>query len=53
MLSKDRVKQYVLWAIVIDSPLIYIGAVTFDNPALTIASLAVMGVAAVVAAWAY
>ena len=51
--SKDRVKQYVFWAIAIDSPLIYLGAVTLDNPVLTIASLAVLGVAGALAIWAY
>ena len=53
MFDKDRVKQYVFWAIAIDSPLIYVGAVTLDNPLLTIASLAVLGVAGALALWAY
>ena len=51
--ARDRVKQYAFWAIVIDSPLIYVGAVTLDNPALTLASLAVLGVAGALALWAY
>ena len=51
--AKDRVKQYVFWAIAIDSPLIYLGAVTLDNPVLTIASLAVLGIAGALAIWAY
>ena len=53
MFDKDRVKQYVFWAIAIDSPLIYVGAVTLDNPALTLASLAVLGAAGALALWAY
>ncbi len=53
MFDKDRVKQYVFWAIAADSPLIYVGAVTLDNPALTLASLAVLGVAGALALWAY
>ena len=51
--AKDRVKQYVFWAIAIDSPLIYVGAVTLDNAPLTLASLAVLGVAGALAIWAY
>ena len=53
MFDKDRVKQYVFWAIAIDSPLIYVGAVTLDNPVLTLASLAVLAVAGALALWAY
>lgn len=52
-LDKDRVKQYAFWAIVIDSPLIYVGAVTLDDPVLTLASLAVLGAAGALALWAY
>ena len=51
--AKDRVKQYVFWAILLDSPLIYVGAVTLDNPVLTLASLAVLGAAGALALWAY
>ena len=51
--ARDRVKQYAFWAIVIDSPLIYVGAVTLDNPVLTLASLAVLGAAGALALWAY
>ena len=53
MFDKDRVKQYVFWAIAIDSPLIYVGALTLDNAPLTLASLAVLGVAGALAIWAY
>jgi len=52
-MDKDRVKQYAFWAIVIDSPLIYVGAVTLDDPTLTLASLAVLAVAGALALWAY
>ena len=52
-LPRDKVKQYAFWAIVIDSPLIYLGAVTLDNPALTLVSLAILGIAAALALWAY
>ena len=52
-LDKDRVKQYAFWAIVIDSPLVYSGAVTLDDPVLTLASLAVLAGAGVMALWAY
>ena len=51
--DKDRAKQYAFWAIVIDSPLVYIGAVTLVDPALTIASLAVLAGAGAMALWAY
>lgn len=51
--AKDRVKQYAFWAIVIDSPLIYAGAVTLDDPVLTLASLAVLAGAGALALWAY
>ena len=51
--AKDRVKQYAFWAIVIDSPVVYIGAVTLDDPVLTLASLAVLAGAGAMALWAY
>ncbi len=53
MFSKDRVKQYVFWAMVIDAPFIYISAVTLDNAAATIASLVVMGAASALAIWSH
>ena len=52
-LPKDKVKQYAFWAIVIDSPLVYAGAVTLDDPVLTLASLAVLAGAGAMALWAY
>lgn len=51
--SKDKVKQYAFWTIVIDSPIIYIGAVTLDNAALTLVSLVILGIAGALALWAY
>ena len=51
--TKDRVKQYAFWAIVVDSPLVYAGAVTLDDPVLTLASLAVLAGAGAMALWAY
>ena len=52
-LAKERAKQYAFWAIVVDSPLVYAGAVTLDDPALTLASLAVLAGAGALALWAY
>ncbi len=52
-IAKDRVKQYAFWAIVIDSPVVYIGAVTLDDPVLTLASLAVLAGAGAMALWTY
>ena len=52
-IDKDRVKQYSFWAIVIDSPILYAGAVTLDDPVVTLASLAVLGAAGALALWAY
>ena len=52
-IAKDRVRQYAFWAIVIDSPLLYAGAVALDDPVVTLASLAILGVAGALALWAY
>ena len=51
--AKDRGRQYAFWAIALDSPLIYAGAVTLDDPVLTLTSLAVLAAAGALALWAY
>lgn len=53
MFKKTNVRQYVLWAIIVDAPFVYSSAVTLDDPVLTVASLTVMGIASVLAVWAY
>lgn len=53
MFKKTNVRQYVLWAIIVDAPFVYSSAVILDDPVLTVASLTVMGIASVLAVWAY
>ena len=50
MIDRRRVRQIVLWVIAVDFPLMYVGAVSLGNDTMTLATLAVMGAAAAVAA---
>ncbi len=52
-MDKNRVRQVVLGVIAADFPLMYLGAITLENSALTIAALAIMGVTAALAAVVY
>lgn len=53
MITKEKIKQYTLWTIIADFPIIYIGSVTIENFYLTIASLVIMIIAITVSAWVY
>ena len=50
---KARLRQVVLWVIAADFPVLYIGAVTVESTATSIAALVVLAVAAAVAALVY
>ena len=52
-MARDRVRQYVLWVIAADYPLLYLGAITLESSPVTTATLAVLALAAAIAAWAY
>ena len=53
MISKSKVQQIALWVMAADFPLLYLGAVTFDNMAVTIIALIIMAAAAVAAGIAF
>ena len=52
-MSRGQARSVVLWVIAADFPVLYLGAVTFGSTALIIATLAVLGVSALVAALVY
>ena len=47
MIAKSKVKQIALWVMAADFPLLYLGAVTFEEAALTVVALVIMAAAAV------
>ena len=49
MFAKSKVQQIALWVMAADFPLLYLGAVTFENTAVTTIALVVMAAAAVAA----
>ena len=53
MIAKSKVQQIALWVMAADFPLLYLGAVTFENMALTVAALVIMAAAAVAAGIAF
>ncbi len=53
MISKSKVQQIALWVMAAAFPLLYLGAVTFDNMAVTIIALIIMAAAAVAAGIAF
>ena len=53
MIDRKRLRQIVLWVIAIDFPLMYVGAVSLGNEPMTLATIALMGAAAAVAAAVY
>ena len=53
MIAKSKVQQIALWVMAADFPLLYLGAVTFENMALTAAALVIMAAAAVAAGIAF
>lgn len=52
-MNKQKLRQIVLWVMAADFPLLYVGAVSLENAVMTVAALAVMGVAVTVAAVVY
>ncbi len=52
-MNKQKLRQIVLWGFAADFPLLYVGAVSLENAVMTVAALAVMGVAVTVAAVVY
>ena len=52
-MNKQKLRQIVLWVVAADFPLLYVGAVSLENAVMTVAALAVMGVAVTVAAVVY
>jgi len=53
VIDRKRMRRIVLWVIAADFPLLYVGAVSLGNDAMTLAAVAVMGAAAAVAAAVY
>ena len=53
MITKSKVQQIALWVMAVDSPLLYLGAMTFENTALTVFALVIMAAAAVAAGIAF
>ena len=49
MFATSKVQQIALWVMAADFPLLYLGAVTFENTAVTAIALVVMAAAAVAA----
>ena len=52
-MNKQKLRQMVLWCMAADFPVLYVGAVSLENAIVTVAALAVMGVAVTVAAFVY
>jgi hypothetical protein len=52
-MNKQKLRQIVLWSMAADFPVLYVGAVSLENAIVTVAALAVMGVAVTVAAFVY
>lgn len=50
---RDKAKQLSLMIIVADFPLLYIGAVTLEDPAISVAALIIMGISAIIATLVY
>ncbi len=50
---RDKAKQIALGVMAADFPLLYVGAVTLEDAAVSVAALLVMAVAAAVAALVY
>ena len=52
-MSRQRLRELVVWVMAADFPLLYLSAITPGSASTTIATLAVMGAAVVVAALVY
>ncbi len=53
MITKSKAQHIVLWFMAADFPLLYLGAVTFENMGLTILALAIMACVAIAAGIAF
>ena len=53
MIAKSKVQQIALWVMAADFPLLYLGAVTFEETVLTAIALVIMAAAAVAAGIAF
>ena len=53
MIDKSKVRQIALWAMLLDFPLLYVGAVSLENPVLTAIGLGIMAAAVVAAGIAF
>lgn len=53
MIDKSKVRQIVLWVMLLDFPVLYIGAVSLDDPVLTAIGLGIMAVVALAAGIAF
>ncbi len=53
MITKSKVQQIALWIMAADFPLLYLGAVTFENTAVTAIALVLMAAATVAAGIAF
>ena len=52
-MTKERLRQITLWVMAVDFPMLYLGAVSLENSAVTLAALGMMGFAAAVATLVY
>ena len=52
-MNRSKVRQYVLWVIAADFPVLYFGTVTAHSSTITIAALAVLGLTSAAAVLAY
>lgn len=53
MIDKSKVRQIVLWAMLLDFPFLYVGAVSLNDPVLTAIGLGIMAAAALAAGIAF
>lgn len=53
MIDKSKVRQIALWAMLLDFPFLYVGAVSLENPVLTAIGLGIMAAAVVAAGIAF
>ena len=52
-MKNNVIRNCVFWGIIVAFPFLYIGAVVIESTGMTVASLGVLGVMAVVASFVY
>ena len=52
-MTRERLRQITLWLMAVDFPMLYLGAVSFENSAVTLAALGVVSLSAAVASLVY